>query len=75
MRLVRTPPELSDVPEETRRVFELCVGVDVTVESFYSYGFAELEVSETVNKVVGGFLNSIWVELEYLEKISQQEEI
>lgn len=75
VRLVRIPPVLSDVPEETHRVFELCVGGEFTVESLNSYGLTELDVSEKVDKVVGGFLNSIWVELEYLEKISQHEEI
>ena len=57
VRLIRIPRKLSDVPEETRRVFELCVGGKFTVESFNSYGLAELDVSETVDKVVGGFLD------------------
>ena len=70
VRLLRVPCELGVASEDTRRVFKLCVGREFTVGSFNSCGLAELDVSETADRIVGGFGNSIWVELEYLEKIS-----
>jgi hypothetical protein len=66
---VAVPRELEGAPEETRRVFELCVGQEFTVIGFDNFGHAELNVGELVDRVVGGFDNTIWVEPEYLEKV------
>ena len=70
VRLIVVPGELAGVPEETRKVFELCVGGEFTAEGFDSYGHVELNVGALVDEVAGGLDNTIWVEPEYLEKVS-----
>lgn len=74
VRLIAVPRELAGVPEETQKLFELCVGKEFTVEGFDSYGHAELEVGTLIDKVVGGIENTIWVETEYLEKVSDPDD-
>lgn len=70
VRLLRVQRELARVPEETRRVFDLWVGGEFIVVGFDSYGHAEPDVNSTVDETVGTTGNSIWVEIEYLEKVT-----
>jgi hypothetical protein len=74
VRLLAIPDELAGVPEETLEVFALCVGEEFIVEGFNAYGHAELNISEWVDPWVDGIGNTIWVEIEYLEKVESPDQ-
>ena len=71
VRLLGIPPEVAEMPEDpelqTRRVFAICLGRIYRVVGIGRYGHLELDVSADVDPLVGGFMNSIWVEPELLE--------
>lgn len=59
------PPWVEQLPEESQEVFRLCVGRTYQVEYIDKNGLFMLDVRE-VDEIVGGFMNSILVEEEYL---------
>lgn len=73
VRLIAVPPDFETMPEETQQVFRLSPGRVFRIEGFGPYGHAELEVGSEIDAIVGGFMNSIWVEHECLEWVSSVE--
>ena len=68
VRLVRVPPWVAKLPEESRRVFEFCVGREFrVVEVDESRGVLVLDVSAEVDQRFGGRMNDIRVEREFVE--------
>ncbi len=61
VRLVETPPDILEMPEETQIVFEKALGKTFRIEKFNEYGHAELDLTKKVAK-----FNTIWVEPHFL---------
>jgi len=61
--VLRTPAHLETWAEpESRRAFALAVGHRFEVQGKNSAGWLELEVGRVVDRVIGGFMNTIWIE-------------
>ncbi|HEX4953083.1 MAG TPA: hypothetical protein VF017_06785 [Thermoanaerobaculia bacterium] len=70
VRCSRMPEWVASVPEESRRVFELCLGRVYWVEAVDEQGLFVLDVSGDIDHRFGGFLNDIRLEAEFLEELS-----
>lgn len=66
VRVIAVPPSLPD-NEDTKLIFERCVGRVFPVVDVRADGLAELEVGEVMG-VLASF-HSIWIELEHLELV------
>jgi len=64
------PEWVGTLPEESRRVFEFCLGRIYTVEEVDEQGLFVLDVSGDIDQRFGGFRNDIRVEAEFLEEVS-----
>ena len=64
------PPGVDTLPEESFRVFRFCLGRTYRVEEIDRWGMAVLDVSADIDHRVGGFMNDIHVEPEYLLEVS-----
>ncbi len=70
--IVRIPPALPDDTEmKTKRVFEICIGKTYTIQAFDEYGHIELAVGKDVDHIIGGFMNTIWIEPEFVVSAKQ----
>jgi len=67
VRFARMPHWVVDLPEESRRVFEYCLGRVYRVEEVDAHGLYVLDVSADVDERFGGFRNDIRLEAEFLE--------
>ena len=67
----RIPSSIKDLPVETQRVFNLCIGKSYPVQEIDRCGHLELEVGNDVDKKVGGFMNTIWIEPEFVESVKK----
>jgi hypothetical protein len=63
------PEWVGSLPEESRRVFEFCLGRLYRVEKVDEHGLFVLDVSGNVDRRFGGFRNDIRLEAEFLEEI------
>ena len=63
------PEWVGSLPEESRRVFEFCVGRIYTVEEVDELGLFVLDVSGDIDWRFGGCRNDIRVEAEFLEEV------
>jgi hypothetical protein len=67
VRLIGIPDGLPNSPDlPTRSTFECCVGHEFVISGFNPSGMAELEIQ----CITGSIGESIWVELKFLELIS-----
>ena len=67
VKLLRLPEWVSELPEESRRVFRFCVGREFPIaEVDHEHGIVVLDVSAEVDHRFGGFMNDIRVEWEYV---------
>ena len=65
--IVKIPPDIGNETEmNTKRVFEICIGKTYPIQGFDKYGHLELDVSKDVDHVVGGFMNTIWIEAKFV---------
>ncbi len=65
--IIQIPSDLQDHPElKTKTVFELCLGKTYRIQGFDRYGHLELSVGKEVGNRVGGYLNTIWIEPEFV---------
>ena len=66
VRLARLPHWVADLPQESQRVFEFCVGRVFPIAEIDQRGLLVLDVSQEVDSRFGGFMNDIRVESEFV---------
>ncbi|HSD82465.1 MAG TPA: hypothetical protein VLG46_01325 [Anaerolineae bacterium] len=71
VRVVRTPQDLSSMPAETQKAFETIVDHIFPVESIDRYGHLELMVGSVVDPLIGGFMNTVWIEPDCVGVVNQ----
>ncbi len=59
------------MPAETRKAFEAIVGNIFPVESIGRYGHLELMVGSVVDPLIGGFMNTVWIEPDCIVVVNQ----
>jgi len=69
VRFSKLPEWVAQLPDESRRVFEFCLGRDYRIEEIDEQGLYVLDVSEDVDPRFGGFRNDIRLEAKYLEEV------
>lgn len=69
VRFARMPEWVGSLPEESRRVFEFCLGQVYRVDEVDEQGLFVLDVSGNVDGRFGGIRNDIRLEAEFLEEI------
>jgi hypothetical protein len=69
VRFAKMPEWVATAPDETRRVFEFCLGRTYRVGEIDSQGLFVLDVSADIDHRFGGFMNDIRLEAEYLEEV------
>ena len=62
VKLGSLPPWVSQLPEESQRVFRYCVGRNYRVVEIDEHGLLVLDVSQDIDRRFGGFMNDIRVE-------------
>jgi hypothetical protein len=60
--ILRVPPDISELAAEAQRAFRLSVGHQFKVKGRNKAGWLELNVGRVVDPVIGGFMNTIWIE-------------
>lgn len=69
VRFARLPDWVAQLPEESRRVFEFCLGRTYRIEEIDSQGLFVLDVSEDIDHRFGGVMNDIRLEADFLEEL------
>lgn len=70
VRFARMPDWVAQLPDESRRVFEFCLGRTYRIAGIDSQGLLVLDVSVDIDPLFGGFMNDIRLEEEFLEEVS-----
>ena len=70
VRFAKMPDWVAQLPGESRRVFEFCLGRVYRVDEIDSQGLFVLDVSTDLDQRFGGFMNDIRLEAEFLEEIA-----
>ncbi len=70
VRFSRMPEWVGSLPEESRRVFEFCLGRVYRVKDVDEHGLCVLDVSADVDQRFGGVGNDVRLEAEFLEELS-----
>ena len=65
--LATLPPWVRTLPQESRDVIAFCVGRTFPVVPIDANGLLELDVSAEVDQRFGGYMNTIYVEQEFVE--------
>ena len=63
------PDWVTQLPDESRRVFEFCLGRTYRIEEVDSRGLFVLDVSVDIDDRFGGRMNDIRLEAEFLEEV------
>ena len=71
VKLARLPPWVADLPQESRNVFNFCVGRIFPISEIDQHGLLVLDVSKDVDPRLGGFMNDIRVEPEFVSLESE----
>jgi hypothetical protein len=66
------PDWVEQLPEESQRVFRLCVGRTYPVIEVDMNGLYILDVSADIDERFGGFMNTVMVEQCYLTKVQRE---
>jgi len=69
-RFVKMPEWVATLPEESRRVFECCLGRSYRIEEIDGQGLFVLDVSADIDERFGGFMNDLRLEAEFLEEVA-----
>jgi len=69
VRFAKMPEWVAQLPDESRRVFELCFGRTYRIREIDGQGLFVLDVSADVDHRFGGFMNDIRLEAEFLEEV------
>ena len=70
VRFARMPDWVAKLPDDSRRVFEFCLGRTYRIEEIDDKGLFVLEVSPDIDHRFGGFMNDIRLEAEFLEEVA-----
>jgi hypothetical protein len=62
----KTPPHVFVGGNETKHIFQLCVGRIMRIEDITDQGLLALARGPDIHDEVGGFMNSIYVEPEFV---------
>jgi hypothetical protein len=62
-------PDLTGLHAETLAAFEAALGGVFPVVGHGPYGHLELELGPELDAVLGGYMNSIWIEPELVEVV------
>lgn len=68
VRVVRIP-DLATMPEETQAAFRVALGQAFRVIGHGRYGHVELELGRELDSVLGGFMNTIWIEPQFVQVV------
>lgn len=71
VRFAKMPEWVAELPDESRRVFEFCLGRTYRVKEIDHQGLFVLDVSSDVDERFGGFLNDLRLEEEFLEQLGE----
>jgi hypothetical protein len=69
VRFKRMPEWVTRLPDESRGVFEFCLGRVYHVEEIDEHGLVVLDVGGDIDQRFGGYRNDIRLEAEFLEEI------
>jgi len=70
VRFAKMPEWVTQLPDESRRVFEFCFGRTYRIEEVDGQGLFVLDVSADTDERFGGFMNDIRLEAEFLEEVA-----
>ena len=70
VRFARLPDWVASLPDESRRVFEFCLGRTYRIDDIDKEGLFVLDVSRDIDHRFGGFMNDIRVEAQFLEEVA-----
>jgi hypothetical protein len=70
VRFARMPDWVAELPDESRRVFEFCLGRTYRIAEIDERGLFVLDVSADIDQQFGGFMNDIRLEAEFLEELA-----
>ncbi|MCB1079931.1 MAG: hypothetical protein KDM64_19080 [Verrucomicrobiae bacterium] len=70
VRFVRLPDWVSQLPEESERVFRFCLNRDYRVSEIDSNGLLVLDVSQDIDHRFGGFQNDLRLEEKFVEPVA-----
>ncbi len=70
VRVRELPPDLADGPPETEAAFRAALGRELWVTGRGPYGHLELVLGPEIDAVLGGFMNTIWIEPELVEEVA-----
>ena len=74
VRFAKMPEWVAELPQESRRVFEFCIGRTYRVEEIDGRGLFVLDVSADLDSRFGGLMNDIRLEAEFLEEVRRASE-
>jgi hypothetical protein len=69
VRVIKIPDSIANMPTETQAAFEMAMGKMFVVAGHNSYGHLELELGPEIDKAIGGFMNTIWIEPEFVIQV------
>jgi hypothetical protein len=69
VRFAKMPSWVADMPDDSRRVFEFCLGRTYRIEELDCNGLFVLDVSAEIDHRFGGFMNDLRLEAEFLEEV------
>lgn len=69
VRFVKLPNGVAELPEESRCIFDFCLGRDYLVREIDERGLCVLDVSSDVDERFGGYLNDLRMEEDCLERV------
>ena len=64
------PEWVGQLPDESRRVFEFCLGRTYRIEEIDGKGLFVLDVNADIDERFGGSMNDIRLEAEFLEEVA-----
>ena len=68
VRVVSLPP-LEGMDPTARAALEYALGKELRIEGFGRYGHAELVLGPEADALLGGFMNTVWLETEHLAPV------
>ena len=68
----KMPQWVEELPEESRQIFQACLGKSFVISEIDQNGLFVLDVSQEIDDKFGGFMNDIRLEAEYLRESIEQ---
>ncbi len=70
IRIKQIPPGVAEMPAEIQEIFALCLGQTFPVRDFDQMGHLELWVGHMRDVKVEPFVESIWIETEFVDVVN-----